>query len=963
MNKEIKYNGLSTVPPDNTCQDGDSAMLLNLVPEDGALKPVSAPKFLLQLGENKKVIYIHKTISFSNYIIQDIKTFELYVLNANEKLFERAVSLGAYRSLSHVNAIGNTLLLFTEEYIIYFLWKQGQYVMLGNHVPNLQLSFGLRGKPRVYSLSDESHSTFNVNFERIDESRLYEVWTEDNQKKITSQIMAKVNKFLADQTIKEGRFALPFFVRYALRLYDGSLVCHSAPILMNPSTKTAPVVFWNRVSGKEGYTEAECDIMLVSAGIDYQLLPDGENSHLRMNDWKDIIKSVDVFISKPIYTYDQSGNCKSFADTDNLDTKFIGALDISRFSDEMTIERAGLINVPVRKRAEDTALLPISVNGTDLTSGTPGGRENPLGKYYVEWKYSKLYTLFFSKDSTYPKTTISLPEHTDDKNREMLENVQNFYFLKSISINELSTSERKDIVVNKEYLQSLTTRETMTDDYLSHDRITAKYSQTYNGRINLSGIRRELFQGFMAGSMFSYANNSEASWELKKDGKVVLDFGSLDYRDISIQTMIEEGGERYIVNSYVSSHLAPFVSSMYTNGDFAPTSWGCYVFYPNTHATMMRIHAGIDTYEVKLKPHDFLNGAYGVIDYELIRKQNTTHTEPPTKLENIIDVPNKIYTSEINNPFFFPVTGINTIGTGRILGIATAAKALSEGQFGQFPLYAFTDEGVWALEVNSTGGYSAKQPITRDVCLSSKSITQIDSAVLFTTDRGIMLLQGSQAMCISDVLNGENAVPITVLPKIDKILEHADLSKGTLRILPFMDFVRDCRMIYDYEHQRIIAYNTSKEYNCNYAYIFSLKSKQWGMMQSNIADNVNSYPDALAVLNDGSLVNFSDETDEVYKSIVVSRPIKLDAYDIHKSVDTIIQRGVFKKGHVKSILYASNDLYNWVPVWSSIDHYLRGFRGTPYKYIRIVLLANLSNNEGITGCSVQFTPRFTNQPR
>ena len=226
-----------------------------------------------------------------------------------------------------------------------------------------------------------------------------------------------------------------------------------------------------------------------------------------------------------------------------------------------------------------------------------------------------------------------------------------------------------------------------------------------------------------------------------------------------------------------------------------------------------------------------------------------------------------------------------------------------------------------------------------------------------------MLLQGSQTMCISDVLNGKNSVPITLLPKIDKILEYASLSKGSLKILPFMDFVRDCRMIYDYEHQRIIAYNANKEYNCNYAYVFSLKSKQWGMMQSNIADNVNSYPDALAVLNDGSLVNFSDEADEVYKSIVVSRPIKLDAYDIHKSVDTIIQRGVFKKGHVKSVLYASNDLYNWVPVWSSIDHYLRGFRGTPYKYIRIVLLANLSNNEGITGCSVQFTPRLTNQPR
>ena len=64
------------------------------------------------------------------------------------------------------------------------------------------------------------------------------------------------------------------------------------------------------------------------------------------------------------------------------------------------------------------------------------------------------YTLFFfSRDSTYPKNNYYLPEYPDDKNREMLENVQNFYFLKSININELSTRERKDIVVNKEYLQ------------------------------------------------------------------------------------------------------------------------------------------------------------------------------------------------------------------------------------------------------------------------------------------------------------------------------------------------------------------------------------------------------------------------------------------------------------------------------------------------------------------------------
>ena len=402
-----------------------------------------------------------------------------------------------------------------------------------------------------------------------------------------------------------------------------------------------------------------------------------------------------------------------------------------------------------------------------------------------------------------------------------------------------------------------------------------------------------------------------------------------------------------------------------------------FLYYPNTDAykiTVDTIYKGgfggwRRRYEFPLEKHNFLNGAFFFSDFETMDKyiinknplQEDTflRIEELTSKDEVIDLPNKIYTSEVNNPFFFPLSGINTIGTGEIIGICSAVKALSEGQFGQFPLYAFTDEGVWALEVSNTGTYIARQPITRDVCRDAKSLTQIDSAVLFTTDRGIMLLQGSQAICISDVLNGDNIVPLTALPKIDKILSHVELEEGTLKILPFMEFVKDCRMIYNYEHQRIIVYNK----DCKYAYVWSLKSKMWGMMQSKIADNVNSYPDALAVLTDGSLVNFSDVGDKINKNLLISRPIKLDYYDIHKSVDAIIQRGVFRRGHVKSILYASNDLFNWVPVWSSVDHYMRGFRGTPYKYLRIILLTELSKDEGITSCLVQFTPRLNNQPR
>ena len=148
-----------------------------------------------------------------------------------------------------------------------------------------------------------------------------------------------------------------------------------------------------------------------------------------------------------------------------------------------------------------------------------------------------------------------------------------------------------------------------------------------------------------------------------------------------------------------------------------------------------------------------------------------------------------------------------------------------------------------------------------------------------------------------------------------------------------------------------------------YAYVFSLKSKQWGMMFSNIASHLNSYPDALAVNNGNEVVNFSVTEDEETKCLYVTRPLKLGAPDTLKTIDCIIQRGLFRRGDVATALYASRDFYNWHLVWTSKDHYLRGFRGTPYKYFRIAGIATLSADKNISGASVNCEPRLNNQLR
>ena len=327
--------------------------------------------------------------------------------------------------------------------------------------------------------------------------------------------------------------------------------------------------------------------------------------------------------------------------------------------------------------------------------------------------------------------------------------------------------------------------------------------------------------------------------------------------------------------------------------------------------------------------------------------------------QRVVELPNKLYTSEVNNPFRFPVLGINTIGTGKIVGMSSAVKALSQGQFGQFPLYAFTTDGVWALEVSGTGTFTARQPVTRDICVNPGSITQIDSAVLFVTDRGIMLLSGSEATCISEIIDG--ALPdMSAYPSGASLLKLSGIDTNAFAFVSFREFLSGCQMFYDYTHQRIVVFNPSYAY----AYVYSLKSKSWGMMSSQMATSANAYPETAVQLHDGSIVDYAGEGDyDELHGFILSRPLKLDGPDILKTVYSIIQRGNFNKGDIKVALFGSRDLANWHYVYSSADHYLRGFAGTPYKYYRIGVISSMKNGKGLFGCSINYESKQGNDLR
>lgn len=928
MIKEIQFSGYSAQPSDYESKDGDLSASINLVPEDGALSPVLPPAKLFSLDGGKRVLYIHETANFRHYIVIDPADNILSWLDDGAKpdpdtgIMPTTLlkSFGDDAAILQVNSIGNTLLALASDAIHYFLWKGigVGYLYLGIHLPELPISFGLQGE---MLRSDEFEISFDPISYEPDDAAWQKLTTatdpfcadfsDDNKTKVTSQVLAKVNKFIAENATAKGRFIFPFLVRYAYRLYDGSLTMHSSPVLMVCSSDVAPDVAVHRVfsdSSKDSPNHAACRVIGIVHSLDYACLFQSRIDALK--NWKDIVRSVDVFISKPIYTYDQSGSCTGFIRTADRDSFSVCKLT---------------------NQSIDTAKYPVVYQ-----------------QQRYSWAYAKAFNTWQTDKNSFMiySYRVALPRLSPDTVKANILSCAQFYLLKSIKLDDLKTA-RTVIAIEDDYLQSLVTREVMTDDFDSHDSIVARYSFAYNQRINLANIQKRLYAGYNAGALLQFTDGCVLN--APPSSAAVLNFT----RSCQVFFHIKQDGKDIVVGG-----------ESFSLGAESPV---LFLYYPSTSCYKATIVLwGVSTpYEVSMEAHNFLNGAVFMSGWDGALISSSKGTEVPSESSDdgrTVDVPNKIYTSEVNNPFIFPVLGINTVGTGEIKGICAAAKALSQGQFGQFPLYAFTTEGVWALEVSSSGSYSARQPITRDVCINPDAITQLDSAVLFPSDRGIMLISGSQTQCISEAIKTEYPFDLLSLPHMQELhdrLNHEPELDKCLPMLPFTEFLKTCRMIYDYVHQRIIVYNSA----VTYAYVYSLKSQLWGMMFSRIASHLNSYPEALAVDADNAVLDFSQSVDSEVRCLYVSRPLKLDAPDVLKTVDCVIQRGIFRRGGVATVLYGSRDLVRWHLVWSSRDQYLRGFRGSPYKYFRIAGLATLRAGESISGASVQFSPRQDNQPR
>ena len=332
--------------------------------------------------------------------------------------------------------------------------------------------------------------------------------------------------------------------------------------------------------------------------------------------------------------------------------------------------------------------------------------------------------------------------------------------------------------------------------------------------------------------------------------------------------------------------------------------------------------------------------------------------------------PSLIRVSEADNPLVFPAKNSVQVGSSIVSAMAANTRPISEGQFGDAPLYAFTDEGVWVLMLGEEGTYIARQPANRDICSNPNGILQIDDAVLFPTERGIMMQRGRESECITDVLDGF-PFDFTLIYSHSKenlyypisILELQDFEDGEVAYVRFRKYMKNANMIYDYYDSRIIVFNP----RYSYAYVYSLKSNLWGTMVNVFAKRVNSYPESYAINNAGKIVNvYVEEPSDNIPFFFCTRPLTLGHRDSHKTMFTCLIRGYWTCDASESngqILFGSNDMKHWFYIGSSTDNNLRNLVGSPYRYFRVAVIGKMNADESISSISTAFQPRWQNKLR
>ena len=910
--QEVIFAGLTNSPSDYDCQDGELATCLNLINEDGSLHPIHQPVVAEQnitLPNNScSIRYVHNVThenkNHSHYIVNctNSSPYSWYWTEKGGDGTPHELNLGDFK-VNSVTAIGNIICFVGDKNILYAFWNKDSYSIFNKNAFNYTFSVTNTSGVEVDAiaqLGDDFQGCFwTPSFGSQDYDNLIFEGTKPNgTKTIWNAIDSMINKAMSENGNTYFKYLV--FGVVALRLYDGTYSNISNLFVLCPKNNINNIFYYN--ADKETIKNTEYYKFVRASGYIHR---HQINVQLDLTGIEDFVQGVDVFLTKG--------------------TDFL-LLD----------------------KGYDTTSTE-TVNNLKKRKGTIT---------FERLKKSALYREF-----------------------------DNLTFYHSIYIT------KEDLGKNIDLLNVQGTEESLSLADMGRTSIGSSCAIAYNNRLHLANIQNYINDIFSPNPIYKFELNSSGTYFPVEKINTILG----NYMDVPLT---DEGWYDLGKQSSDTAEVIAIIDNKYYYKATVQYPLNPIFVVPFQDAKSVKLyikHKGkpmddIGFRNINLHQSETFGMSYYIFNAEngifsfmqkyelsnnggvLTRRQGDTFTSTSSKFYDeasqkcdsdgakIEQLASLIKVSEAENPLVFPAKNSVQVGSSVISALAANTRPISEGQFGEAPLYAFTDEGVWVLMLGEEGTYVARQPANREICSNPNGILQIDDAVLYPTNRGIMMQQGRNSICITDQLDG---CPFNFMEMkyAKQIIATNQTGSGEISYIRFKDYLKSADMIYDYYNNRIIVFNPNQAY----AYVYSLKSKMWGTMKNVFNKRVNIYPESYATNKEGKILNVYVE--EPYSNtpyFLCSRPLTISDKEVYKTIFTCIARGYFRKGtngKCAIVLYGSNNLFDWYLIKTSINEYLRGIAGSPYKYFRVALIGNLATNESISGLSAEFQERLQNKLR
>lgn len=441
---------------------------------------------------------------------------------------------------------------------------------------------------------------------------------------------------------------------------------------------------------------------------------------------------------------------------------------------------------------------------------------------------------------------------------------QPFYLAKEVRISEMSSGSCR-VVLDYTLLKDVTSHSVYTPNNNIHD-VQFTTALDYNERLHIADITTILHPA--------------------EEEKKLYNNAGMDGEGLTTNTRLLLSVDN---NSYATDYV-----SIPNNGT-RKAGYESIISYHDHRATkLMNIttsSSNITTYSaISLKSAPNNNMAYAVaqndstamsddsLHYKNLVFESASAAAVDSSYPNTIIQHNKVMVSQTNNPFAFDFANTYAFGPAdnKVLAMQSAAVEMSDAKFGEYPLFVFTESGIFGLQSGAESVYSNVVPINYDRIINPRTLA-INYNVVYITQKGIHLLNGNGTTLISQ--------------PIDTMLGYPDVEK-LQRLYPL----------------RSTQYNEIAFVVDGIAYIYSLINGVWSTrtfdMQPISQEEAYRYEDIFNIINENVALPA--------RCVIASRPIKLGSVE-YKRLETFIPRFArLEEGMTMEItIEGSNDCKEW----------------------------------------------------